>query len=185
MRKQEEKEEITDIEVKDIIGTKNNTEADLVVEPVASETPAFATEGEVGGKEKCVAVLKRALDVFSGVVLFIATSWLILICALVKFFEDFHNPFYAGKRISKKGKEYKHFKIRTMCIHAAELEKQLIDAGLNEAEEIPFRMTDDPRITPVGKFLRRYYLDRFPAFLNVIAGQITIFDIFKKREEVL
>ena len=41
-------------------------------------------------------------------------------------------------------------------------------------------MTNDPRITPVGKFLRRHYLDRFPAFLNVIAGQITIFDIFKK-----
>ena len=137
------------------------------------------------GKEVTVTILKRALDIFSGVVLFIATSWLILICALVKFFEDFHNPFYAGKRISKKGKEYKHFKIRTLCIHAEELEKQLQDAGLNEAEEIPFRMTNDPRITPVGKFLRRYYLDRFPAFLNVIAGQITIFDIFKKREEVI
>ncbi len=131
------------------------------------------------------SVSMRALDIFSGVVLFIVTSWLILLCALVKFCEDFHNPFYAGKRISRKGKEYKHFKIRTMCIHADELEKQLIEADLNESTEIPFRMTNDPRITPVGKFLRRYYLDRFPAFLNVIAGQITIFDIFAKREEVL
>ena len=142
-------------------------------------------KGKKSGKEVTVAVLKRALDIFAGVVLFIATSWIILLSALVKFFEDFHNPFHAGKRISKKGKEYKHFKIRTMCIHADELEKQLIEAGLNEAEEIPFRMTNDPRITPVGKFLRRYYLDRLPALLNVIAGQITIFDIFKKRKEVI
>ena len=137
------------------------------------------------GKEVTVAVLKRALDIFAGVVLFIATSWIILLSALAKFFEDFRNPFHAGKRISRKGKEYKHFKIRTMCIHAEELEKQLIEAGLNEAEEIPFRMTNDPRITPVGKFLRRYYFDRFPALLNVIAGQITIFDIFRKRKEVI
>ena len=137
------------------------------------------------GREVTVKVLKRALDIFSGVVLFIATSWIILLSALVKFFEDFHNPFYAGKRISKNGKEYKHFKIRTMCIHAEELEQKLQDAGLNEAEEIPFRMTNDPRITSVGKVLRRYYFDRFPALLNVIAGQITIFDIFKKREEVI
>ncbi|MDE7083462.1 MAG: sugar transferase [Clostridia bacterium] len=144
-----------------------------------------STPEKNNGKEVCLKILKRALDIFSGVVLFIVTSWLILICALVKFCEDFHNPFYAGVRISKKGKEYKHFKIRTMCIHAEELEAQLIEAGLNEAEEIPFRMTNDPRITPVGKFLRRYYLDRFPAFLNVIAGQITIVDIFKKREQVL
>lgn len=184
MRKQEEKEEKTEIDVKNIPEEKNE-DAEVVVEPVASDADAPAATEKKSGKEAFVDVLKRAFDIFSGVVLFIGTSWLILICALVKFFEDFHNPFYAGKRISRKGKEYKHFKIRTMCIHAEELEKQLIDAGLNEADEIPFRMTNDPRITPVGKFLRRHYLDRFPAFLNVIAGQITIFDIFKKREEVL
>lgn len=184
MRKQEEKEEKTEINVKNIAERKKE-ETQVVVEPVVSEADAPTAQEKKSGKEAFIGGLKRALDIFSGVVLFICTSWLILICALVKFFEDFHNPFYAGKRISRKGKEYKHFKIRTMCIHAEELEKQLIDAGLNEADEIPFRMTNDPRITPVGKFLRRHYLDRFPAFLNVIAGQITIFDIFRKREEII
>ena len=184
MRKKDEKEEITELNVKNIAEEKQE-EAEVAIEPVATDESAPAATEKNRGKEVFVSVSKRALDIFSGVVLFIGTSWLILICALVKFFEDFHNPFYAGKRISRNGKEYKHFKIRTMCIHADELEKQLIDAGLNEAEEIPFRMTNDPRITPVGKFLRRHYLDRFPAFLNVIAGQITIFDIFKKRKEVI
>ncbi len=161
------------------------SEEEVVAEESAPEVGAEPAPEQKETEKPVIKVLKRALDIFSGVVLFIATSWLILLCALVKFFEDFHNPFYAGIRISKKGKEYKHFKIRTMCIHAEELEKQLIEAGLNEADNPPFRMTNDPRITPVGKLLRRYYLDRFPAFLNVIAGQITIFDIFKKREEVL
>lgn len=166
MRKNEEKEE-----------------TNITVEETAVETPSPAPENS--GKETAVAVLKRALDVVGGTFLFIVTIWLILLAALVKFFEDFHNPFCAVKRVSVKGKEYKHFKIRTMCIHAEELEKQLIEAGLNEAEPPEFRMADDPRITPVGKFLRRYYVDRFPAFLNVIAGQTTLKYVFTKRVETL
>jgi lipopolysaccharide/colanic/teichoic acid biosynthesis glycosyltransferase len=143
------------------------------------------SEEKNSGKQVFIAVSKRALDIVGGTFLFIVTSWLVLIAALVKFFEDFHNPFCAVKRVSVKGKEYKHFKIRTMCIHAEELEKQLIEAGLNEAEPPAFKMENDPRITPVGKFLRRYYVDRFPAFLNVIAGQITLKYIFTKRVETL
>lgn len=137
------------------------------------------------GKEVFIDILKRALDIFAGVVLLIVLSWLILICMLIKFCEDFHNPIYVGKRMSKKGKLFNYIKIRTMCVHAAELEKQLIEAGLNEAEPPFFKMKNDPRITKVGEFLRRYNLDRLPALLNVIAGQITIFDIFKKREQTI
>ncbi len=123
----------------------------------------------------------RALDIFAGVTLFILLSWFIGILLLVKFFEDFHNPVYVSKRTTVKGKEYKHFKIRTMCIHADELEKQLIDAGFNEAEPPKFKMTDDPRITYIGKILRKFRLDKLPALLNVIAGHITIFEIFDKN----
>ena len=68
-----------------------------------------------------------------------------------------------------------------MCIHADELEKQLIDAGFNEAEPPKFKMTDDPRITYIGKILRKFRLDKLPALLNVIAGHITIFEIFDKN----
>ena len=103
----------------------------------------------------------RALDIFAGVTLFIVLSWFIGILLLVKFFEDFHNPVYVSKRTTVKGKEYKHFKIRTMCIHADE--------------------TDDPRITYIGKILRKFRLDKLPALLNVIAGHITIFEIFDKN----
>lgn len=123
----------------------------------------------------------RALDIFAGVVLLVVLSWFIGILLLVKFFEDFHCPVYVSKRIDAKGREYKHFKIRTMCIYADELEKQLIDAGLNEAEPPKFKMKNDPRVTRVGGFLRKLRLDKLPALVNVIAGHITIFEIFDKN----
>lgn len=130
--------------------------------------------------DKFKTVLKRILDIFAGVFLLVVLSWLILILMLVKYFEDFHCPLYISTRTDKKGKEYKHFKLRTMCIHADELEQQLIAAGFNEAEPPRFKMTDDPRITKVGKFLRKFRLDKLPALINVIAGHITIFEIFDK-----
>ena len=123
----------------------------------------------------------RALDIFAGVVLLVVLSWLILILMLVKYLEDFHNPLYISVQTNANGKEFKLIKLRTMCIHADELEKQLIAAGLNEAEPPKFLLTDDPRITVVGDVYRKYRLDKLPALINVIAGHITIFDIFTKN----
>ena len=149
----------------------------LEEETVTEETPVTGKKEKGGAK----AVFLRALDIVSGVLLLVVLSWLILLLMLAKWLEDFHNPIYLSKRVDKNGKEFTYHKIRTMCIHADELEKQLIEAGLNEAEPPKFKLTDDPRITWLGQRYRKYRVDRLPALINVIAGNLSITDIFKKR----
>ncbi|MDE6505347.1 MAG: sugar transferase [Clostridia bacterium] len=141
------------------------------------ENPTEQKTKENGAKK----FFLRALDIFAGVVLLVVLSWLILILMLVKYLEDFHNPLYISTRNGAKGKEFKLIKLRTMCIHADELEVQLNAAGLNEAEPPKFVLKNDPRITAVGNVYRKYRLDKLPALINVIAGDITIFDIFTKN----
>lgn len=61
-----------------------------------------------------------------------------------------------------------------MCPHADELKQQLIDAGLNEADPPAFKMENDPRITRVGKFFRRFSIDELLQLWNIIAGQMSV-----------
>lgn len=122
----------------------------------------------------CYLFFKRFFDIISATLLLIVLSWFILICILVKWLEDFHNPVYLSTRVGKDGKTFKFIKIRTMCPHAEELKQQLIDAGLNEADPPAFKMTNDPRVTPVGKFFRKFSIDELLQLLNIIAGQMSV-----------
>lgn len=127
-----------------------------------------------GFKLKSYLFFKRLFDIISAVLLLIILSLLILICILVKWLEDFKNPIYVSKRVGKNGKVFKIYKIRTMCPHAEELKKELIAAGLNEADPPAFKMDNDPRITPVGKFLRRFSIDELLQLFNVINGTMSV-----------
>ena len=144
------------------------------VEEVKSETEKveFTPVKPRGGKG--YLFFKRLFDIISATLLFILTSWIIAICLLVKWLEDFSNPVYVSKRVGKDGKVFKFYKIRTMCPHAEDLKQRLIDAGLNEADPPAFKMKDDPRITPVGKFLRKFSLDELLQLLNVIGGSMSV-----------
>ena len=153
------------------------TEERVETEAVAQETAKTEKSGR-----KSVDILMVALNSISAVLLFIITGIPVLLLALAKFFEDFHNPFYVSERRGLNGKNFRYFKIRTMCIHADELDKQLINAGLNESDPPKFRMENDPRITWLGERYRHYRLDRLPALMNVIAGQLSLADVFRKRK---
>ncbi len=153
------------------------TEETVKTEAVSQETAK--TEKSV---RKSVDILMVFLNSIGAVLLFIISGIPVLLLALAKFFEDFHNPFYVSERTGVNGKKFRYFKIRTMCIHADELGKQLIDAGFNEAEPPKFRMENDPRITWLGERYRQYRLDRLPALMNVIAGQLSLADVFRKRK---
>lgn len=122
----------------------------------------------------CYRFIKRTFDIVSATLLLIVLSWLILLCILVKWLEDFHNPVYLSRRVGKDGKEFKIFKIRTMVPNAEALKQQLIDAGLNEADPPAFKMKNDPRITRVGKFYRRFSLDELLQLFNVINGTMSV-----------
>ena len=86
----------------------------------------------------------------------------------------FTNPVYTSDRVGKNEKIFKMFKIRSMIPNAEGMKQQLIDAGLNEADEPAFKMKDDPRITKVGKFLRRLSIDELPQLVNIIRGDMSV-----------
>lgn len=140
----------------------------------AVRTDEQAKPKKTGFKTGCYLFFKRLFDIISATLLLILLSWFILICILVKWLEDFHNPVYISKRVGKDGKEFSFIKIRTMCPHADELKEQLIAAGLNEADPPAFKMANDPRITKVGKFFRRFSIDELLQLLNIIAGQMSV-----------
>lgn len=127
-----------------------------------------------GFSYNCYLFAKRLFDFFSATVVSLVLSPLILIVLLVKWLEDFHNPVYVSKRVGKDGKYFRILKIRTMVPNAEEMKQQLIEQGLNEADPPAFKMKNDPRITKVGKFLRKFSIDEVLQLLNIINGTMSV-----------
>ncbi len=125
-------------------------------------------------KYGCYRFFKRTFDIVSALLLLILISWFILICLLVKWLEDFHNPVYASVRVGKGGKPFKIYKIRTMVPDAEKRKEELIAAGLNEADPPAFKMKNDPRVTRVGRFFRKFSIDELLQLFNVINGTMSV-----------
>jgi len=118
-------------------------------------------------------VTKRALDIIvSSLCLALATPLLLLIAVLIKL-EDGGPIFFSQTRIGREGREFKMFKIRSMCLGA---EKRLEDLlGKNKhRESVTFKIKDDPRITRVGKWLRKFSFDELPQLYNVLIGDMSL-----------
>jgi exopolysaccharide biosynthesis polyprenyl glycosylphosphotransferase len=115
---------------------------------------------------------KRALDVLvSGVGLLLAGPLVLAIAMAVKL--DSAGPvFYRAPRLGKKGRPFLFYKFRTMRAEADRLKDKL--RGYNERVGPIFKMTADPRVTRVGRFLRRYSLDELPQLWNVLIGDMSL-----------
>ena len=150
---------------------ENHAENDGKSTDVRENTP-FRPRG--GFRYRCYLFVKRSFDLVSSGLMIILFSWLILLCLLIKWLEDFHNPVYVSKRVGKNGKTFKFYKIRTMCPNAEQMKQQLIDAGLNEADPPAFKMKNDPRITKVGKIFRKLSLDELPQLFNIFNGTMSV-----------
>ena len=129
---------------------------------------------EKDAKYSCYLLFKRVFDILSSLILLVILSPVILIILAVKFFEDFHNPIYVSKRVGKDGKEFNFYKIRSMWPDADKRKADLIAKGMNEADGPVFKMENDPRITPVGRFLRRWSLDELMQLFNVLLGSMSV-----------
>lgn len=117
-------------------------------------------------------VLKRGLDLLiAGLFLVLLAPILLVIAVAVKL--DSRGPvFYASDRIGKKGRVFRCFKFRTMVADAEARRAAL--AHMNERDSILFKVANDPRITRVGRILRKYSLDELPQFFNVLIGDMSI-----------
>lgn len=120
---------------------------------------------------------RRIFDIaFSGVVIAVGLIPGALICAAICL-ESPGCPIYAQKRISRmhrdgKIHEFTMYKFRSMYKDADKRLEEL--QCYNEVDGAMFKVKDDPRVTKVGKFLRKHSIDEFPQFLNVFLGQMTI-----------
>ena len=117
-------------------------------------------------------VLKRAMDLAGAlvgcVILLILT---IFVAPLIKL-ESPGPVFFAQKRVGRNGRVFKMYKFRSMYADAEERKKELM--AQNEMNGLMFKMENDPRITKVGRFLRKTSLDEFPQFLNILKGDMSL-----------
>lgn len=117
-------------------------------------------------------VLKRALDLVVSVVVAIVLSPLMLItCIAIKL--DSPGPaFFKQKRVGQNGRIFDIYKFRSMCVDAEDRRHELEDQ--NEMDGFMFKIKDDPRVTRVGKFIRRTSIDELPQLFNVIRGEMSL-----------
>jgi exopolysaccharide biosynthesis polyprenyl glycosylphosphotransferase len=117
-------------------------------------------------------MLKRVVDVvFSFLVLTLLFPVFLAIAIAIKL--DSHGPIlYASERLGKKGRVFNCLKFRTMVRDAEKRQAELMH--MNERQGVLFKLSNDPRITPLGHFLRKYSLDELPQFFNVLKGDMSV-----------
>ncbi len=116
--------------------------------------------------------VKRAIDLVVGTILLIAASPVILVVALVTWICEGRPILYQWRVVGQNGRPFRSWKFRTM-VRDADLRKQ----GLlrhNEMQGPVFKMREDPRITRMGRFLRKYSLDELPQLWSVVLGDMSL-----------
>jgi lipopolysaccharide/colanic/teichoic acid biosynthesis glycosyltransferase len=119
------------------------------------------------------ALTKRLLDVVGSAFLIVALTPVMLLVALCIKIEDRGPLVFAQTRVGKFGRLFKMYKFRSMCVNA-EARMAAVLAQNQHKEGITFKMKDDPRITKVGKWLRKLSLDELPQLFNVFNGQMSL-----------
>ena len=115
---------------------------------------------------------KRAFDLVVSLLLLPVALPLMAACAVLIWLEDGRPIVFRQQRTGKGGKRFGMFKFRTMVSNAEELKAKY--AHLNELTWPDFKITNDPRITRVGRFLRKTSLDELPQLLNVLRGEMSL-----------
>jgi len=139
--------------------------------------------GKCAAKSACISgqrrisrtylFIKRVMDIaFSSLGLIICTPLFIGVGIAIK--RDSPGPvIFKQQRVGKDGKKFTMYKFRTMVVNAEEILRKLPEDQLREFKE-NFKFKDDPRITKVGKFLRKTSLDELPQLINIIKGDMSI-----------
>lgn len=139
------------------------------------ETTSLRTQSDVKTKisKKVYIKIKRVIDViFASIALILLSPVFAIIAIAIKI--DSKGPvFFTHKRIGKNGNIIKLYKFRSMVINAEELIKSFTPEQMREYKE-NYKLTNDSRITKVGKFLRKTSLDELPQLINIINGDLSI-----------
>lgn len=129
-----------------------------MIDEVSDQPLIHITEHKMSDTELCI---KRAFDIVVSVAMLILLSPLYLILTLLVWYSSKGPVFYRQERIGLHGLPFEIIKFRTMCVHA-------------ESETPQLSADNDPRITKVGKWMRKYRLDELPQFWNILRGDMSI-----------
>ena len=108
--------------------------------------------------------LKRLIDILIGLIALPFVLIVIIIFGPIIYFTDKGPVFYNATRAGKDYKPFKMFKLRSMYVNAPDI---------RNADGSTFNSDNDPRVTPIGKFMRKTSLDEFPQFLNILLGDMS------------
>jgi len=114
--------------------------------------------------------IKRIIDIIGAIIGIVITAFVAIVILIATKFDDPGSLFYSQTRCGLNEEEFRIWKFRSMVVDAEKL-KHLVK---NEATGHIFKSTDDPRITPMGKILRRTSLDELPQFWNVLRGEMSL-----------
>lgn len=121
--------------------------------------------------------IKRVTDIIAGIVGLLLLIPIALIIKIISICNgDFAKIIFVQKRIGKNGKEFDFYKFRSMVPNADEVLFKLLEENEKLAKEYAEnkKLKDDPRITKIGKFIRRYSIDELPQLINVLKGDMTL-----------
>lgn len=135
--------------------------------------PEVAAAAERLSRRYAYRFVKRAFDIVFSLMVLVCLWWLFAVIAVAVKLDDPEGPvLFRQKRVTKDGREFTMYKFRSMFADAEERLGEL--KALNEKSGPVFKMRDDPRVTRVGRLLRRTSLDEMPQFANVLMGDLSV-----------
>jgi len=117
-------------------------------------------------------LVKQVMDFFGAFVLLVLISPVVVIIALLIKWSSPGPAFFSQRRSGLNGAPFTLYKFRTMVTNAEQYRQEL--EAMNEMEGPVFKVTNDPRVTPIGKFLRKWSLDELPQLYNVLRGEMSL-----------
>jgi exopolysaccharide biosynthesis polyprenyl glycosylphosphotransferase len=124
------------------------------------------------GKHRGYFIIKRIMDIVGALIGIILFGPVMIITAIAIRLDSRGPIIFSQRRVGLYGKEFKMYKFRSMVINAEQLLDKLKDR--NEMSGPVFKIKDDPRITRVGKFIRKTSIDELPQFFNVLMGEMSL-----------
>lgn len=117
--------------------------------------------------------MKRTIDIIgSSLGLLLLSPVFLIVSILIKREDNAGSVIFSQTRVGKNGRLFKMYKFRSMCVDAEDKLKDLLK--YNEVEGAMFKMKDDPRVTKVGKFIRKTSIDELPQLWNVLKGEMSL-----------
>ena len=116
---------------------------------------------------------KRVFDVVVSLLALVGTAIITVPVAIAIKVTDRGPIFYTQTRVGRRGKPFKMIKFRSMVVNADKMKSELAEQTGQKGRFI-FKMKNDPRVTTVGRFIRKFSIDEFPQFLNVLRGDMSV-----------